>query len=32
MQKPGSFESLVNALRSFENYWFQIVELPVAKG
>jgi CheY-like chemotaxis protein len=32
MQKPGSFESLVGALRSFENYWFQIVELPVARG
>jgi CheY-like chemotaxis protein len=31
MQKPGSFNDLVGALRSFENYWFQIVELPVTK-
>jgi CheY-like chemotaxis protein len=32
MQKPGSFNDLVGALRSFENYWFQIVELPVTKA
>jgi CheY-like chemotaxis protein len=32
MQKPGSFDTLVSALKSFENYWFQIVELPGKKG
>jgi CheY-like chemotaxis protein len=32
MQKPGSFETLVRALKSFENYWLQIVELPTARG
>jgi CheY-like chemotaxis protein len=32
MQKPGNFNTLVGALKSFGNYWFQIVELPTAKG
>ncbi|MCU1310498.1 MAG: response regulator receiver protein [Candidatus Angelobacter sp.] len=32
MQKPGNFNTLVGALKSFGNYWFQIVELPAAKG
>lgn len=31
MQKPGSFNSLVSAIKSLGNFWFQIVELPSIK-
>jgi CheY-like chemotaxis protein len=32
MQKPGNFNTLVDALKSFENYWLQIVELPTSRA
>jgi CheY-like chemotaxis protein len=32
MQKPGNFNTLVGALKSFGTYWFHIVELPIGRG
>jgi len=31
ISKPVTFDSLVNVMKILGNYWFEIVELPVAK-